>query len=221
MKTQANQPVKRRTPRQERALGKIELMFEATIRILENEGLDALTTNRIAAVAGISIGTLYQYFPDKDALISQLVQREIAKTFELLQSEPAAAVVVATAVPGADRYSSRVRHAVRVMLSAFDGRLRARRLLLLALARGGQSQKLDEQLQVLGLHMLTGESSGLGLSRIQAFVLARAISGALRSALVQDEAMLKSPEFEDSLCRLIQGYLSHDARPILVDRQAA
>lgn len=221
MKNPANQPVKRRTPRQERALGKIELMFEATIRILENEGLDSLTTNRIAAVAGISIGTLYQYFPDKDALISQLVQREITKTFELLSADLSPQPDPAFEPGRVEPFSPRVRHAVRVLLTAFDGRLRARRLLLLALARGGQSQMLDEQLQELGLRLLTGDAGGPGLSRIQAFVLARAISGALRSALIQDESLLKSPEFEDSLCRLVQGFLTFELPAGVLTRQAA
>ena len=58
------QALARRAPRQPRAFEKIGLMFEAAIRILEDEGLDALTTNHVAARAGVSIGTLYQYFPN-------------------------------------------------------------------------------------------------------------------------------------------------------------
>ncbi|RYF63390.1 MAG: TetR/AcrR family transcriptional regulator, partial [Comamonadaceae bacterium] len=71
-------PPKTRTPRQDRSRTKVDLIVEAAIRILEGEGLAALTTNRIADVAGVSIGTLYQYFRSKEAVVEFLVARELA-----------------------------------------------------------------------------------------------------------------------------------------------
>src|ERR1700753_1690017 len=50
-------------------------MLEAAIRILEKDGFDGLTTNAVAAKAGVSIGSLYQYFPNKEALVSALIER--------------------------------------------------------------------------------------------------------------------------------------------------
>lgn len=68
----------RKTPQQARSRFLVEQMVEATARVLRHEGLDALTTNRIAEVAGVSIGSLYQYFPSKEALLAQVVERELA-----------------------------------------------------------------------------------------------------------------------------------------------
>ena len=53
---------------QRRALQTVDAILDAVLRILKREGTAAVTTNRIAEVAGVSIGSLYQYFPDKDAI---------------------------------------------------------------------------------------------------------------------------------------------------------
>ena len=71
------QSVARREPSQERARQKVELILEAATRIIDQEGLAGLTTNRIAEVAGISIGTLYQYFKNKQQILSTLGEREV------------------------------------------------------------------------------------------------------------------------------------------------
>ncbi|MBX3019018.1 MAG: TetR/AcrR family transcriptional regulator [Bdellovibrionaceae bacterium] len=58
-----------RVPRQERAQTTYTSILEATERILRTEGLGKLSTNRIAKIAGVSIGSVYQYFPDKKAIL--------------------------------------------------------------------------------------------------------------------------------------------------------
>lgn len=68
----------RKTAQQARAKVTLDAIIEAAARILEAQGLDGLTTNHIAATAGVSIGSLYQYFPNKEAVIAALVQREKA-----------------------------------------------------------------------------------------------------------------------------------------------
>ncbi|WP_394824514.1 TetR/AcrR family transcriptional regulator [Pendulispora albinea] len=62
-------------PKQQRARDTIEAIIRATAQILSREGAERLTTNRAAAVAGVSIGSLYQYFPDKEALIAEVRRR--------------------------------------------------------------------------------------------------------------------------------------------------
>ena len=76
MKSAVPQP--RRTPTQRRAVETCAAIVEATARILEDKGQDALNTNRIAERAGVSVGTLYQYFPDKHAILVALIRRERA-----------------------------------------------------------------------------------------------------------------------------------------------
>src|ERR1700753_3331833 len=69
---------KTREPRQERSRHKVQLIFESTIRLLEKGGLEALNTNAVAASAGVSIGTLYQFFSSKEAILDALAEREAA-----------------------------------------------------------------------------------------------------------------------------------------------
>jgi len=65
----------RKSAKQERSRFTIEAILEATARIVGQVGLDRATTNRIAELAGVSIGSLYQYFPGKEAILGELIDR--------------------------------------------------------------------------------------------------------------------------------------------------
>jgi len=69
----------KKKPKQERSKATVEVLVQAAARIIENEGLEALSTNRVAEVAGVSIGSLYQYFPNKEALIEEVGARFSAR----------------------------------------------------------------------------------------------------------------------------------------------
>jgi AcrR family transcriptional regulator len=63
----------------------VELVLEAATRVLSSHSLAGFNTNRVAEVAGISVGSLYQYFPNKSSLIAALIEREqigLAATIE-------------------------------------------------------------------------------------------------------------------------------------------
>lgn len=62
-------------PRQQRAQATVDVILEATAHVLRTIGYDALTTNKVAAAAGVSVGSVYQYFPGKDALVTALMLR--------------------------------------------------------------------------------------------------------------------------------------------------
>ncbi|WP_426070472.1 TetR/AcrR family transcriptional regulator [Janthinobacterium sp. DSP2-3-3] len=68
----------RKAPSQPRSAHTVEAILEGAAHILEQSGLDGYTTNAIAARAGVSIGSLYQYFPTKDAVTVALIERERA-----------------------------------------------------------------------------------------------------------------------------------------------
>lgn len=81
----------RKTPRQARSRATVEAILEAATRILEEEGLAGMTTNRTAELAGVSIGSLYQYFPSRDAILAELVRRmRVSMSGELLAAIAAA-----------------------------------------------------------------------------------------------------------------------------------
>lgn len=76
---------RRRRPRQLRAQHTVEAVLDAVARVLKREGISGVTTNRIAQVAGVSIGSVYQYFPDKHAIFLALRERHsdaMARLFE-------------------------------------------------------------------------------------------------------------------------------------------
>jgi AcrR family transcriptional regulator len=78
-------PKERKQPQQARAQETVRAILEATVQILDREGLDAATTTRIAEVAGVSIGSLYQYFSHRDAILSALQDREFERTLAFIQ----------------------------------------------------------------------------------------------------------------------------------------
>jgi AcrR family transcriptional regulator len=69
----------RKRPRQARSQSTFDAIVEAAARILAEDGGRRLTTNRIAARAGVSVGSLYQYFPDRRAIVRALLERELAR----------------------------------------------------------------------------------------------------------------------------------------------
>src|SRR5690349_21287265 len=67
----------RKQPAQSRATVTVQAILEGAAALLERHGLEGYTTNEIAARAGVSIGSLYQYFPNKDAVTLALIEREM------------------------------------------------------------------------------------------------------------------------------------------------
>jgi AcrR family transcriptional regulator len=67
----------RREPRQQRSRQTVEAVLDAVPRLLRRNGAHAITTNRVAEAAGVSIGSLYQYFPDKQAIFLALHDRHV------------------------------------------------------------------------------------------------------------------------------------------------
>lgn len=69
----------RKRPVQQRSRDMVATLLDAASRVIVERGLDNLTTNHVAEAAGVSVGSLYQYFDDKDALVEALMQRHTAQ----------------------------------------------------------------------------------------------------------------------------------------------
>ena len=119
----------RKSARQSRAHETIDAILEAAARIVSRDGVATLTTNRIAEIAGVSIGSLYQYFPGKDAVLHALVRREFNRTVdghvrhiesidpERLSLEEAVASIVDRVCEGLTRRSPFYRQILMSVLS--------------------------------------------------------------------------------------------------------
>ena len=75
----------RKTPVQQRSTVTVEAISEATIQVLLAVGLDRLTTTRVAERAGVSVGTLYQYFPNKQAILNAVLKVHSIKVAEAVE----------------------------------------------------------------------------------------------------------------------------------------
>lgn len=69
----------RKTPVQARSTVTVQAISEATIQVLLNQGVERLTTTRVAERAGVSVGTLYQYYPNKRSLLSAVLENHLNK----------------------------------------------------------------------------------------------------------------------------------------------
>jgi AcrR family transcriptional regulator len=75
----------RRRPRQERARATVAAILGAAAEVIANEGYAAMTTNKVAARAGVSIGSLYQYFPNKQAILVSLLEEHLAHVHPVIE----------------------------------------------------------------------------------------------------------------------------------------
>lgn len=74
----------RKPPQQSRSRVTVSTILDAAVRIMDQEGPDAATTTRIAEVAGVSVGTLYQYFGNRDSILDALQDREFERATEFM-----------------------------------------------------------------------------------------------------------------------------------------
>jgi AcrR family transcriptional regulator len=76
----------RKEPRQARSQATVDAILTATARVLVRDGYDRASTNRVAETAGVSVGSLYQYFPTKEALVAALIDRHMTQMTSLLET---------------------------------------------------------------------------------------------------------------------------------------
>ncbi len=77
----------RKRPRQDRSRATVDAILDATAHVLVADGYDRTSTNRVAERAGVSVGSLYQYFPNKEALVGELVDRYSKHITELVVAQ--------------------------------------------------------------------------------------------------------------------------------------
>jgi AcrR family transcriptional regulator len=75
----------RKSPVQARSAASVDAILEATIQVLLSVGKERLTTTRVALRAGVSVGTLYQYFPNKSALLQAALKRHLAEVTDAVE----------------------------------------------------------------------------------------------------------------------------------------
>ncbi|HEY6559050.1 MAG TPA: TetR/AcrR family transcriptional regulator [Polyangiaceae bacterium] len=193
----------RRTPRRGPSLHIVGAILESATRILSREGYASLTTNRIADLAGVSIGSLYQYFPGKQAVIAALAR----------QLEYRALEIFATALAGGVRRSLRAVASALIPALAGEqlGDLATRREILSHVPRSWTREVSDEVdamvTSALAAHLDERADVREGNRTMMAFVIVRAVEAVLEAAVTQNPELLKDEEFLNELVELPVRYL--------------
>jgi AcrR family transcriptional regulator len=187
--------LKRRSPVQERAKGTLEVVLEAAARILEQEGCAALNTNHIAERAGISVGTLYQYYSNKDEILVAIARR--------LFDNDISSALQALAAAGPD-HPEPERLVIHTLIDSYRSRRKTRRSAIDAVISEGLSRERVRNVETVAGAILARSS----LTPTGAWILTRAVNGVLHATTEEDSPLLATQEFEDELVRLVRGFLS-------------
>lgn len=192
----------RRTPHQSRAQETVDAILGAARRILVKHGLAALTTNKVAELAGVSIGSLYQYFPNKDSLLAELQQRHMDEGTALAVERMA---TVADLPP---------REAVRAMVSLMIELHRQdpalHHALVAQVPRGlAQLSALEQQTVPMVTAYLTMHADELRVTdhALAAAIIVQTVEALTHGAVLHRPDLLASPAFEDEVVELVVRYL--------------
>ncbi|MFZ0552556.1 MAG: TetR/AcrR family transcriptional regulator [Steroidobacteraceae bacterium] len=191
----------RKEPRQARSRATIEAILQAAAHILGQRGWEGLTTNEVAAVAGVSIGSLYQYFPHKLALVEAVRQRHFDDVL----------AVVSTAADRQLPRARRIEALVDGMIAVHSRYPTAHWVLLEETPRSRDAgivhDRFAAKLQQRYEAIVRVNSGGAALahSRIAARVLAAAVAGVVHDAAGQ--GTLQSERLRLELLRLVDSYL--------------
>lgn len=197
----------RKLASQERSRATVDALIEATARILVRDGFDRASTNRIAREAGVSIGSLYQYYPGKEALVAAVVDRH---NRELMQVVRAALAEVAGAPTEAA-----VRRLVAAAIEAHRLDPELHRMLAEQTPRMGAAQNVGALgREVHGLfrgflEQRRDELRAVDLD-LAAFVCVTAIEALTHTAVLHRPDVLSDAAVEalvDEAARLVLGYL--------------
>jgi len=173
------------------------------MRLLDKGGMAQLTTNAVARTAGVSIGTLYQYFANKDAILDALADREMA--------DLSSRVVQVIEDPAPTPHAERVRRIMREVTSSYGKRRGVHRLVVEhSLTRGGM--RIAPLIQQVVAVLTSGEHSPapVPLSDAEAFVLANAFVGVMRGMIMRDDnSMPDDQDIEEALARLVTVFAEH------------
>jgi AcrR family transcriptional regulator len=194
----------RKKPKQARSRATFEAIVEAGAQLLVSEGYHGLTTNGLAERAGVSIGSLYQYFPNKEAVIASVVERFADRQFEVL-------------VEGLEELADApaeqvVRHLVQRILEAKRAEPELSRVLLQELPQIGQVDVLRDwtqracQLVELALEARRDEIEVEDL-QMAAFMAVTACHGVVQCTLLDRPGLLEDDVLTEHTTRLMLSYL--------------
>jgi AcrR family transcriptional regulator len=197
----------RKRASQERSRATVDALIEATARILVKEGFDKASTNRIAQVAGVSVGSLYQYYPGKEALVVAVIERHNRELMQVVRG--------ALAEVAAQPIEQAVRRLVAAAIDAHRVDPRLHRVLAEQLPRTGRLENVEtfnREAHALFKAYLESRRDELRIVDVElaAFVCVTSIEALTHTAVLHRSEMLSDETvgtLVDEATRLVVGYL--------------
>jgi AcrR family transcriptional regulator len=193
----------RKTAVQARSLATVDALLRATARILVKEGYDRASTNKIAALAGVSVGSLYQYFPSKEALVAALMRQHVEELAQLLRSSFPRLIGLPL--------GQAVRHVVRLMIEAHAVDPKLHRVLAEQVPRMGELARVEaitEEIMAMTLALLQHRRHELAVHDLElaSFVVVSMVESLTHNAVILRPDLLGEP-FECEVAAAVTRYL--------------
>jgi AcrR family transcriptional regulator len=191
-------------PQQQRAKATVSAILDGMIRVLEQEGPDAASTSRVAEVAGVSVGTLYQYFANRDAILDALQDREFERATEMMSR------VLASGAYASDRQAARA--VIEGLLELHSAAPALHRLLVVE----GLRVTPTDRVQAFDLRIIAAVRTFLALANVRirkknidaaAFVVYQAVRASMLACLLERPAGLDAATLVDEITDLVLRYL--------------
>jgi len=197
----------RKSASQERSRLTVDALLEATALVLIREGYDRASTNRIAEVAGVSIGSLYQYFPSKEALVAAVIDRHMQQVSQVTRN----ALVKVAARP----IEVAAREFVSVAIDAHRVDPKLHGVLAEQIPRVGRLENIEANVRegyalVRGYLEAHRDEIDVADLDLAAFVLVTVVEALTHAAVLRRPDILvddKARRFVDDVTRLVVRYL--------------
>jgi AcrR family transcriptional regulator len=199
-------PDRRVIPKQERAKEIVRAVEEAGLQILANEGPDKITTARIAEIAGVSVGSLYRYFPNKEAIVGAIYAAKTAADIKFVeQIDPWLNELIALPICQAVRLIVQCTVARHRELFKLHGEFYIKHHRTFALSSRLSPTLIKSVVRKLldrNKELLTHENDDMAI-----FLIARGLSGIVRVTLDEEPDYIFDEKFIEQLTCLTLRYL--------------
>jgi len=200
----------RKNASQERSKATVDALLAATARVLVKEGYDHASTNKIAEAAGVSIGSLYQYFPSKEALVAAVIENHINGMIEIVRASAARVALLPI--------EAAAQELVGVMIEAHRVNPKLHRVLVEQIPRMGKMEHVeavDDEAIGLVRAYLEAHRDELGVEDLDmaAFLAVGAVEAMTHVAVLRRPELLSDPKFTGEVANLVVRYLRGDKIP--------
>ena len=191
----------RKSPVQARSSASVEAILDATIQVLLSVGKERLTTTRVAIRAGVSVGTLYQYFPNRSALLAAALRRHLEQTRDAMREVipklegstlEEMMSTIAMAFLAAKMREPKTGVALYAVSADVDGFTVAR--------------EIGDELQTMVVALLKTAKERVAEPKCVASVLLGAIAGVSRRLVESKDPEAVFPDFKKELDAMVRGY---------------